>query len=1183
MPVKIDLNFSGSNQGFILNYDDYNPDNVLVSANYYNIDDLDFTCFSSNTICDIGLTGTDNGLVECMSGQSIQYTMGLMSDVDKFDRLKFDRRFKMFQTTGYTWSPNQRFSGLTDGVDYEIVSKNSGDVGIYHELYGGFYQGFYKLFGYDYEVLPTRYPKGWTVEMTLKPRFVDQYVPQPGHTTLNEFYPDNSGIFFYMGTRAENKYWHWANGTNSGDTSYVRVTEPLTGLSSCMCTTLNPGYTTESMSEIDIRSSGATIIIGQNLSWSPGDDILAFHQELEYVTGTVINYTANTGTLEFQINKSVGVGTFSIWRVDKPDYLEYAESNCVLVYPKSGVTSGHSITICSCCVPPPPPPIPEHDPLFDSMSNALAIRFSGDPANPKICVRTLTFTGDCATTGSCETIGNTTMTGYSINNYCSPRGIYDDCLGTDYFDKEHWVLIDAVFERYSWFDFCDLYYRGGLGTISTTLYTATTNNTSVTLIQPPLTHEQLRAKREEYVQLNYQWLIEEFYRRGKLKIYVNGKHFFTIDNFEEIIPRGLWGHKETQVGVPFNLSWGGGTQGLHDNLVFSGMPESFCEPYIQDPELFPDSVLSGTSLSGLSTNILLEKYFGGTFDGGISTFHMYAKPLSVPEIQHNARILYDKYDLLNPYCLDCLVVDNCDFEYEFTGLTPTPTASITPSITPSSTEFTATPTPTPTHTPTNTLTPFASPSQTATVTPSVSPTKTPFASSTPTPSTTSPYFEDCLILQWEGPTYYLPPIGIINGKPYFEASTPFNIYPFRIYFDSTSNQWKWINLITSQEIGYMNYTGNYPDSNIANWVWVGTYGSYGVFTEQGNCSQPPPQTPTPTQTQLCCETHELYWGFPPISPGITLDIVYDDCNGDEQSYQINLDNPGPLYICARSGTIRELFVDINQYLVINPQGNCDCNLGTTPTPTPSVTGTNPQPSNSPTRTPTQTPTNTKTPTPTPTYTPTKTVTPSITPTITQTSTCCNTWELYSMSGGNFEVVDCEGITYTLTLGIGGTQTVCAKNITISPSCVSCNAYISTNCECCTPVENTTITNTVLDTPAIDSYSRGTVSVGLSSVGGGIYNISGAASKSTANLTVSGGGNLGGYDNCLEGAVEVTAFVPSSPSGPNGYRTKITVYHNNILLGTVYSGYNPSGSNVTQIFTFTRSSGDNIHIEWDSET
>jgi hypothetical protein len=666
MPVRMDLNFTGSSQGFQLNYGEYDPDNVIISANYYNIDNIvDFKCFSSHTICDIGLTGTDNGLVTCMSGESIQYTMGLLPDSEKFDRLKFDRRFKMFQTTGYTWTPNHRFSGLTDGIDYEMINQIDSKIGIYNELYGGFYQGFYKLFGYDYEVLPTRYPKGWSVELTLKPRFENAYVPQPGHTTLNQFYPDNSGIFFYMGTRAENKFWHWANGKNTGDTSYHRVTTPLTGLSTCMCTDLNPGYTTETNSPVDIRSTGATILVQEYLLWEPGDEILVYHQELEYVTGTVINYTANTGTLHFRINESVGVGTFRVWRVDKPNYLEYAASNCTLVYPKSGSTNYHDTSYCACCYPPPPPPVPEHDPLFDSMSNALAVRFSGDPKNPKICVRTLTFTGDCITSGSCQTTGFESVTGYSVNNYCSTKRIYDDCLGTDYTDQEHWVLVDIVFERYSWFDFCDLYYRGGLGTISNTVYTASTTNNSVSLIQPPLTHDQLRAKREEFVQLNYTWLLEEFYRRGKLKLYVNGKHFETFDNFEEIIPRGLYGKKETQVGVPFNLSWGGGTQGLHDNLVFSGKPETFCGEYIQDPELFPENILSGTSLSGLSTNIILERYFAGTFDGGISTFHMYAKPLSVPEIQHNARILKDQYDLLNPYCLDCDVTNLNDFTYEF--------------------------------------------------------------------------------------------------------------------------------------------------------------------------------------------------------------------------------------------------------------------------------------------------------------------------------------------------------------------------------------------------------------------------------------------------------------------------------------------------------------------------------------
>jgi hypothetical protein len=689
MPIKIDLNFSGSNQGFVLNYQDYNQQNILVSANYYNLFDDDLNCFSSKTICDIGLTGTDNGLLECMSGQSIEYTMGLLPDSQKFDRYKYDRRFKMFQVTGHTWSPNHRFSGVTAGTLYNIVSYDSQRIGQYHELYGGFYQGFYKLFGFEYEVLPTRYPKGWTVEMTLKPRLGDIYNPQAGQTTLNDYYPENSGIFFYMGTRAENKFWHDANGKNSGDSNYVRVTESLTGLSSCMCEILNSGYTTTSYTNIPIRVSGATIIVEPNLLWQSGDDVLVYHDLLQYIEGVVDSYDPVGGQLKFISTKNVGEGNFPYWRVDKPNYLEYAESYCVKVYPETGYTSGNSITYCSCCVPPPPTPKPEHNPLLDSMSNAFAIKFSGDPANPKICVRTLTFTGDCATTGACETIGFESQTGYSINNYCSTRGIYDDCLGTEYFEKEHWVLIDAVFERYTWMDFCDLYYRGGLGVISNLVYTATTANNSVSLIQPPLTHNQTIPVQEELVELNYDWLLEEFYRRGKLKLYVNGRHFETFDNFEEIIPRGLYGHKETQVGVPFNISWGGGTQGLHENLVFSAIPQTFCGEYIQDPELFPDNILSGTSLSGLTTNILLEKYFAGTFDGAISTFHMYAKPLSVPEIQHNARILYDQYDLLNPYCLNCSIIDNCVLDWNFVEVSNTPTPTVTPTLS-------QTPTPTPT-------------------------------------------------------------------------------------------------------------------------------------------------------------------------------------------------------------------------------------------------------------------------------------------------------------------------------------------------------------------------------------------------------------------------------------------------------------------------------------------------------
>ena len=85
--------------------------------------------------------------------------------------------------------------------------------------------------------------------------------------------------------------------------------------------------------------------------------------------------------------------------------------------------------------------------------------------------------------------------------------------------------------------------------------------------------------------------------------------FFIVDNFEEIIPRGLDTIKERQIGVPFNMSIGGGTQGLHDNLIFTGIPTSDYNIYQQDPQLFPDNIMSGTSLSALTNNIYLEKYF----------------------------------------------------------------------------------------------------------------------------------------------------------------------------------------------------------------------------------------------------------------------------------------------------------------------------------------------------------------------------------------------------------------------------------------------------------------------------------------------------------------------------------------------------------------------------------------------
>jgi hypothetical protein len=240
------------------------------------------------------------------------------------------------------------------------------------------------------------------------------------------------------------------------------------------------------------------------------------------------------------------------------------------------------------------------------------------------------------------------------------------------------------------------------------------------------------------VNLNEKWLIEKFRRVGRLKIYVNGRIFDVIENFEEVIPRGLNTDKEKQVGVPFNISWGGGTQGLIENLTFSSCtttinpttttttsnsttttttinpttttttinpttttttinpttttttnnPTIQKGPYVQDPECLPSNDLSGTTFSELKTNILIEQNFAGTFEGGISQFRMYVEPLSSPEIKHNFYKLKDQFNLFNPDCPDCKT-ESCktnDFEYEIIDGNVTTTTTYNP-VTTTTTNF----------------------------------------------------------------------------------------------------------------------------------------------------------------------------------------------------------------------------------------------------------------------------------------------------------------------------------------------------------------------------------------------------------------------------------------------------------------------------------------------------------------
>ena len=160
-------------------------DTWLFSLNNYQWESAKTTTY---TLSNIGYTGIDNGL--------IQYRKDRISNKDFFDYytnskyeiVENDNRLKLHAV-----------SGTTLLYDYPLHVEN----GIV-KLNGGFYQGFFMTECTKYRVLPYRMDDfdTWELEFVLKKCDLEK----ESDKTLNDKYPNNKGIFFYMGTRAENKW-----------------------------------------------------------------------------------------------------------------------------------------------------------------------------------------------------------------------------------------------------------------------------------------------------------------------------------------------------------------------------------------------------------------------------------------------------------------------------------------------------------------------------------------------------------------------------------------------------------------------------------------------------------------------------------------------------------------------------------------------------------------------------------------------------------------------------------------------------------------------------------------------------------------------------------------------------------------------------------------------------------------
>ena len=175
----------------LLSYIDAEDPDCISGTTVYSKEDYHWDSAlttSSYTLHNIGFTGVDNGLFTFRKDRISNKDFFDIFTKSKYEIEGGDNRLKLHAVSGNTLL-----------YDYPTHYEN----GVI-KLNGGFYQGFFKTQCDKYNILPSSIETGdiWEMEFQLNKC---EFEKEKG-TTLNDKYPNNKGIFFYMGTRAENKW-----------------------------------------------------------------------------------------------------------------------------------------------------------------------------------------------------------------------------------------------------------------------------------------------------------------------------------------------------------------------------------------------------------------------------------------------------------------------------------------------------------------------------------------------------------------------------------------------------------------------------------------------------------------------------------------------------------------------------------------------------------------------------------------------------------------------------------------------------------------------------------------------------------------------------------------------------------------------------------------------------------------
>lgn len=513
--LKTHINSSGINPILSFNFSGLTslPQSGLTNEELW--DDTQ-TPVSGLTATTYGLTGLDNGAIFYDPAN------------DTFDHQNLIDKLTGTTLTISSGSTNfiiDNVSGYTGTYEYplELVTTTA-MTGNYINFCGGFYQGYYKLDGYDYQTLPTRYQKGWSIETWMNKS--DSVCSGVTATTLNDTYPDNKGFFFYHGTRAENKFWNIFTGNTTGCTSG----------STDFCTEVKE--TDVNINNIKIEGSGTTVSVP--LAPPPVDVSLIKNQFLIFGRSDGLlcsNEESPTGFGQTKAGRNYKREPFyaTIVRVvpslSTNPFLIFGRSDGLLCSNEESpdgygqVKAGRDFSGTT-------KPVTELDKNADLNDNALGFRVRDDGS---IGYRLLTLSADCK---SIEVVEEYSTSGVISN--------------------DQWQHIVVKWVNNDTYNECDL--ENG---------------------EP---------------------------RKGRFKFYVNSNLIFVSKLVNELVPRRLDDLLEKQVSVPYNISIGGGTQGLLESMTFDG----------QDPD---------------DLGLLIEKNFAGSFIGSMSLFKLYEKGLNWCEVK----------------------------------------------------------------------------------------------------------------------------------------------------------------------------------------------------------------------------------------------------------------------------------------------------------------------------------------------------------------------------------------------------------------------------------------------------------------------------------------------------------------------------------------------------------------------